>query len=336
MKSKLPVLMGVGILILIVVVGVMVRTLLMQSEVAEQARPVRAPRPVATAPEAEPVAETVIAVGDETPAPSQPVPEVAVPTIPPPAKTTPAPDAAAPAVPAGTVKSVRGYCYAAGAAGQMRPLREGGRVYVGERVQTARAASLKIEFPDGTILSQGENAVMIMDEYVFNPDQKADCRFGMRFIKGACHIVTGMITRINPDRFLIRTRLASMGVRGCEVAMRSQAERVDIHVLSLSGRESVRVDTTRDGSLMLGEAKREVITVDAGKERSIEVTTSGRVVTIMKGRGAETREATVEERERVVREARDLLGATHNARQTQDGAIFTIKSNPKQTDPGGK
>jgi hypothetical protein len=234
----------------------------------------------------------------------------------------------------GVVVAVRGYVFATGTGGQMRALTVNSRIYLQEQIETGPAASAKIKFDDGTIVSEGENSAMLVDKYLYNPQNRAETVFGLCFLKGACHLITGLITEIAPQRFKVRTRLATIGIRGCELAFRSRPEEDDIYVLALSGKEKVRIETTSDGSQMMGVPGNEELPLADSKRKNIDVVEAGEVYSITKGQGVQERAVSLEETSRIISESTGLAPALHNVQLSRDGAVFTIQpeKRPSATD----
>jgi len=234
----------------------------------------------------------------------------------------------------GFVVAVHGRAFTTGAGGQMRPLAINSRIYLQERIETGPAASVKIKFDDGTTVSEGENSAMVIDKYLYNPQDRGATAFGMCFLKGASHLITGLIAEIAPQRFKVRTRLASVGIRGCELAFRSKPEQDDIYILALSGKEKVNIETTTDGSQMMGDLNNESLPVEDSKMKNIDVVEAGKMYSIVKGQGIQEHTIGLEETSGIVSESTGLSPALHNIQMTHDGAVFTIqpRERPSATD----
>ena len=326
MKAKLYVLFVCGILVLLVVVAVMTRSLFRLSvpDVSKSVQATGQVKPYAT-----PVSETRIEVGESKG--QEKIASVAgiktPPVVPRTASAAPvqAQTSAVPAVAVAVVIEVRGTAFATGSGGKARPLMTDSRVYLNEKIETVKAASVKIKFDNGTIMSQGENSSVMIDQYVYNPGNRVDTKFGMYLIKGACHMVTGLITEINPERFKVRTRLATVGIRGCELAFRSKPDEDDIYILGLSGKENVTVDTTTDGQQMVNVLTRENLPIEEQKKKTINVSESGMEVSIISGKGPEERAIGLDETDEIMTESSGLMPALHNINLTPDGAVFTIQ-----------
>jgi hypothetical protein len=68
----------------------------------------------------------------------------------------------------------------------------------------------KIVFKDNTIITIGKNSVFKVEDYVYG--KKAKAKFS--FLKGAFVSVDGKIAKIAPKRFQLKTKNASIGIRG--------------------------------------------------------------------------------------------------------------------------
>jgi hypothetical protein len=334
MKTKLLYIMLVcGILVLLVIAGVMTSNLLKLSisnapKTMPAARQVKQHAPVVSETYIEVAGPTaqkrIAAVHAKAPAASPGT----VSPVPVPAQTS-----AIPAVAIAVVIEVRGTALATGAGGKLRPLAKDSRVYLNEKIETVAASSVKIKFDDGTTISQGENSSVVIDQYVYNPNNRAETRFTMYLLKGACHTVTGLIPEINPERFKVRTRLATVGIRGCDLAFRSKPEQDDIYILGLTGKENITVNTTTDGRQIVNVITREETLVDEAKKKTIDVNESGRVVSIVSGKGPEERALGLDEADKVMTETSSLTPAIHGMNLAPDGAVFTIQPR-EQTTPG--
>jgi hypothetical protein len=68
----------------------------------------------------------------------------------------------------------------------------------------------KIVFKDNTIITIGKNSVFKVEDYVYGKKPKAK----FSFLKGAFVSVDGKIAKIAPKRFQLKTKNASIGIRG--------------------------------------------------------------------------------------------------------------------------
>lgn len=128
------------------------------------------------------------------------------------------------------------------------PAKIGSIVKLNQRINTDKNSRLEIKFSDGTTVAMGENSSLILDEYVFDEAKPEKNTFSVKSLDGISRTISGQIVKLNPNRFKIKTRMATIGIRGCEVAVRNSANKTDVFVMGLSGEEKISIDHTKDGS----------------------------------------------------------------------------------------
>ena len=117
----------------------------------------------------------------------------------------------------GLVVGLQGEVRAVSADGSQRTLSIKSPIFLKDVIRTSSGAKVQILFKDDTLYSQGENSEVTIDEYVYNPSKAEDNSFLMRISRGFTRIITGKITDLNPDRFVVKTGRATIGIRGCEL-----------------------------------------------------------------------------------------------------------------------
>ncbi|MDD4869107.1 MAG: FecR family protein [Kiritimatiellae bacterium] len=178
----------------------------------------------------------------------------------------------------GQIIAVEGQVKATGTDGRERRLDLKSDVFTNDRIVTAAGAKLQIQFNDDTMISQGEKSEMTIDQYVYNPKARKDDSCSFRMMKGVFRTITGKITEINPERFKVKTNLATIGIRGCELGFRLQANREDIYVISLPPGDSIVIekivaDETGKGGV-LGAADRILNIINEGVAVTISASAS--------------------------------------------------------------
>jgi hypothetical protein len=150
----------------------------------------------------------------------------------------------------GHVIALQGTASARGADGTRRALALRAPVHLNDTIVTAPGARLQIMFSDDSILSQGERSEMVIDTYVYAPNDKPGNAAAMRLVKGLFRMVTDKITKLNPERFKVKTHMATIGIRGCDVGFRIEPGQEDILGLGLGAGETLvvnRLDETAPG-----------------------------------------------------------------------------------------
>ncbi len=146
--------------------------------------------------------------------------------------------------PAGTVVALEGTASAVNQDGARRALAVQSPIFPLDTIITAEASKLQIMFSDDSLVSQGEKSELVIDEYVYDPSRKSRNRAKLGITKGLFRVVTDKITKLNPKRFKVKTRMATIGIRGCDVGFNIQPDEEDIYVITLEGDEKVGVKST--------------------------------------------------------------------------------------------
>lgn len=126
----------------------------------------------------------------------------------------PGPDAGAPAgaaKPIGTIETAEGAVRTVGAVGGL--LRPGAAVYERQVIETGPDGRVLIRFEDGTTLSAGPRARLVLDELVYDPGA-GQASFVMSVLKGTFLFVSGLIAGSNPEGVEVRTPAGTIGIRG--------------------------------------------------------------------------------------------------------------------------
>lgn len=228
----------------------------------------------------------------------------------------------------GEISSVTGKAYASDKENRRRMLSQKSPVFLNDKIETEAAAKIKITFADGTTISQGENAELVLDTYVYNPAKPSECGLVLRTIKGTCRIVTGFIVDLNPSRFQVKTKMASVGIRGCDLAFKTSADRDEIYLIDIGNQKSVSVSATKDGRQMMNMLTGEELTLAADKKQTMDIAEPMTLVSIVRGKGMEQKRVDMPEIRKITEETSALPAAAHNVIQKPDGAIFTLKPTP--------
>jgi len=93
--------------------------------------------------------------------------------------------------------------------------RVGKSVKMNDRLVTGAGARLQVTFVDGTLLTLGENAVVVVDRYVFNP-AKGSGQMALTSTKGAFRFATGKLNEMNKKDVKVTTPHGALAVRGTE------------------------------------------------------------------------------------------------------------------------
>ena len=87
----------------------------------------------------------------------------------------------------------------------------------------ARGGALAVTFVDDSTFTVGENARMVLDELVYDPGTKTGTS-AFSVVQGVFSFVSGQIAKTGSDSMQVRTPVATIGIRGTEVAIQAAAE----------------------------------------------------------------------------------------------------------------
>ena len=131
-----------------------------------------------------------------------------------------------------------------------------------DKIVTGEDAKVKIFFQDNTAVSLGKRTTFEIDKYLFDATPKSNVKFSVA--KGFFKTVTGRIGKIAPNRFKLKTKNATIGIRGTVFAAYVTAQKDDVFCT--------------DGKIMIFTSAGEV-GVDAGKRADVRAGVKPHVVT---------------------------------------------------------
>ena len=101
-------------------------------------------------------------------------------------------------------------------------LEPGSPVYQGDVLQTETGGAIEITFIDDTAFTIGEEGRMVLDKLVFDPEtNEGSSSFSV--VQGVFSFVSGAIAKTGSDAMTVRTPVATIGIRGTQVAVQAAA-----------------------------------------------------------------------------------------------------------------
>lgn len=123
----------------------------------------------------------------------------------------------------------------------------GTAVQMNDELRTGANARLQITFRDGTLLTLGENARVVIDRYVYNPAESKGV-MALKTAQGAVRFATGRINQMQNRDVTVTTPAAALAMRGTEF----WTGPIDGHHGALLLKGKVRV-SNRGGAVTLSE-----------------------------------------------------------------------------------
>ena len=147
----------------------------------------------------------------------------------------------------------------------------GSPVHLNDTLQTGANARLQVTFRDNTNLTLGENATVVIDRFVFDPDAGVG-EATLNATKGALRMVTGRLTEMPNKDVKVKTSFGALAVRGTDFWSGSVGGQTGV-LLVHNSRLEVRSDecpedTDKDGEMSDEERRRCrcAITLDQAEE----------------------------------------------------------------------
>jgi len=132
---------------------------------------------------------------------------------------------------------------------QILPAKIGMKLEQKDSIKTSNDTKMQIVFKDDTVITIGKNSEVKVSDYVFdNQNSKANFRLSHGIMK----TLTGKIGKIAPKRFRVRTKNASIGIRGTYFVVESY--KYDVKVGMISGViVFTDLDTMKSYEISVGE-----------------------------------------------------------------------------------
>lgn len=113
----------------------------------------------------------------------------------------------------GAVTAIEGNAKSKGTDGDTIKLDIDTPVKMGDTLYTGWRSKLEITFKDGTAITIGAKANLVIDEFTYNPEtKKGTCKTSLT--RGAFKVLGGQISKSEPDKTMVKTPVAYIGIRG--------------------------------------------------------------------------------------------------------------------------
>ncbi|MBT7956013.1 MAG: FecR domain-containing protein, partial [Rhodospirillaceae bacterium] len=122
------------------------------------------------------------------------------------------------AQPIGQVESVTGTVTAIRADGSRVELQVGDPVFQGDVMESGANGAVGVVLADETTFSMAENGRMVLDEMVYDPGTQ-EGNISMSVLKGVFTFVSGQVAKVDPDAMVLKTPVATIGIRGTQVGI---------------------------------------------------------------------------------------------------------------------
>lgn len=132
------------------------------------------------------------------------------------------PPATAPTARAGTLKQVEGTVWVE--RGNLRQaVTPGEGLTTAQRLQTGGDGAASVVLRDGTVLTVGPNSAIEINEFAFDATTQQG-NFLLDLFQGSVRVITGILAKVNPEVFKVRTPTSVVGVRGTDFIVEAEAK----------------------------------------------------------------------------------------------------------------
>lgn len=100
--------------------------------------------------------------------------------------------------------------------GNERILQKGAELFAGDKVVTGDESLVQVRLHDGGYMSVRPNTEMVIDRFVYDEKDSSKSSFLVSLLRGGFRSITGLIGRTNPNGYQIRSKTATIGIRGTD------------------------------------------------------------------------------------------------------------------------
>ena len=109
-------------------------------------------------------------------------------------------------------------------------LANGSKIFFGDTIISSSQSNAQILFLDQTVLTLGEETEISIDEFIYDPNSN-DGSFVSTVKSGTVKFITGQISKKNPDNLEVKVPAGTLGARGTEFVVLSEAKNESTVVL---------------------------------------------------------------------------------------------------------
>lgn len=118
-----------------------------------------------------------------------------------------------------------------------KKLSTGSKIYFGDTIIVREKSSAQILLLDETALTIGEKSELTIDDFVYDPNTKVG-KIVSNIKVGTVRIITGEISKQNPDNLEVKVPTGSVGARGTEFAVVTESDEKSTVVLLGPGKKN--------------------------------------------------------------------------------------------------
>lgn len=97
-------------------------------------------------------------------------------------------------------------------------------------VITSKNSKLQIIFNDNTVITVGKNSKLDINDYIFDEVTPTNSKTDFNLLKGTFKVITGKIGKINRDKFKLKVKSSTIGIRGTNFIVRLEQKGFQVTV----------------------------------------------------------------------------------------------------------
>ncbi|MEA3315192.1 MAG: FecR family protein, partial [Campylobacterota bacterium] len=109
-------------------------------------------------------------------------------------------------------------------------------------ITTAKNAKVQIIFSDKTIFTIGKNSTLDIADYLYDESVPKNNKAKLNVFKGAFSSITGRIGKLNKSKFKLKTKSASIGIRGTVIKANQETIMCTSGAITVTTLNGVSVD----------------------------------------------------------------------------------------------
>lgn len=94
--------------------------------------------------------------------------------------------------------------------------RKGMKLEKADIITTIGKSKIQLEFLDKTVVNLGKDSTFNIEDYFIN-EQKNNIKANFSIAKGTFKVATGLISKVSPNNFQLKSRTTTIGIRGTEI-----------------------------------------------------------------------------------------------------------------------
>ena len=116
----------------------------------------------------------------------------------------------------GIVTSITGKAFVIRTDGSRVELGVDTPLFQGDILETGPDGAIGVILADETTFAMGEEGRMVLDEMIYDPDTQ-EGSLSLSILKGVYTIVSGLVSKTDPDAMTIETPIGTIGIRGTQI-----------------------------------------------------------------------------------------------------------------------